>query len=200
MHIVKRRYPMTSPEWVSTLERKGFRTVWCDIPEAFADAWMTLAEKTDGPIPVLYDPVTVPLLSGMPHVQWIMHKDHRPDLAKATVGVTGISQLASRTGTIMLAEDNGLARWVSNIPERHIALIPLSRVAPDWSNALARVRQYRPERLPRVISWISGPSQTADIAGRLVRGMHGPRQIEAWIIAWDIKDRGALLLDQPDDL
>ncbi|MDA8194347.1 MAG: LUD domain-containing protein [Thermaerobacter sp.] len=188
---------MNSPEWAETLQKKGFGITWCASPESFHEAWAALAAETEEPIPVLCDAVTLPLLRQSPHVRWIAQPGDRDRLAASKVGVTGVSQLASRTGTLMLAEDNGLARWVSNLPPRHVALVPLARVAADWAAALANVRQARPERLPRVISWISGPSQTADIAGRLVRGMHGPRQIEAWILAWEGAGAGPLILDQP---
>lgn len=176
---------MSDTEWLNTLERKGYRVFWLNSQEDLASRWEALCQEVGQAIPVFQDSVTAYLLGELKNVLWIPSPQSRTDLIDAPVGVTGVSQLAAKTGTLMLAEDSGYGRWVSNIPPRHVALIPADRLASDWREALKRIRLSRSGQLPRVISWISGPSQTADIAGRLVRGMHGPRQVEAWIIGWE---------------
>lgn len=189
---------MSTPEWTAVLEKKGYRVLVLNDRMALEEAWRNLTQEVPTPIPVLADPVSRHYLGDLtfPQADWIKDSHSRQRLSEAPVGVTGVSQLASRTGTVMLAENLGYARWVSNIPPRHIALVPLNRVVPDWAQALSNLRQECPQALPRVISWISGPSQTADIAGRLVRGMHGPRHIDAWILTFDVPEF-PLILDPP---
>jgi L-lactate utilization protein LutB len=99
-------------------------------------------------------------------------------LLEADAGITGATALVADTGSLVLAEDLGFGRAASNVPPVHIALVRVDRVVETVLDGLALARGYASLHLgcpaPRYISFISGPSKTADIGFTLVRGMHGP--------------------------
>ena len=111
----------------------------------------------------------------------------REQLLAAQCGITGATALVADTGSLVLAEELGFGRAASNVPPTHIALVTSDSVVETLLDAAVMARGYaalhlhRP--LPRYLSFISGPSRTADIGFTLVRGMHGPRTVH--VLVWD---------------
>ncbi|HUW63096.1 MAG TPA: LUD domain-containing protein [Spirochaetia bacterium] len=105
----------------------------------------------------------------------------------ADLGITGAQAIAVDTGTIFLAEEEGDARLVSNLPHTHLVVAGLECLVPDLPAALATVRylsRYAYGRpLVRYVSAISGPSRTGDIEMQLVPGMHGPKKVAVLLLA-----------------
>jgi L-lactate dehydrogenase complex protein LldG len=64
-------------------------------------------------------------------------------------------------------------RLVSTLPSIHIALIGTDRILADMGSVLEILR---PEQL-NYISFITGPSRTADIERVLTIGVHGPGRL-----------------------
>ncbi|HYG59721.1 MAG TPA: lactate utilization protein [Symbiobacteriaceae bacterium] len=112
----------------------------------------------------------------------------REALLKARVGVTGATAVAAESGTVILAEDDGYGRMVSNLPYTHVVLAPVYKLVARIEDGLAAATQYARLVLgkpaPRYISGISGPSKTGDIEFVIVQGMHGPGRVH--IILLDI--------------
>ncbi|NMP21310.1 lactate utilization protein [Sulfobacillus harzensis] len=166
---------------IERLNQKGFHVRRIQSPIDFLKAWNTVVRDVSGPIVVLSDPITNLWLDRYDNVTWVPEDAGRDVVFRAALGFTGVSFALADTGTVMLAEDSGYARLVSNMVPRHIALIPENRIAANWQEAVSRLRQES-SHLPRILSFISGPSQTADIQGTLIRGMHGPIHVEAWLV------------------
>ena len=97
------------------------------------------------------------------------------------VGVTGAFAALAETGTLMLVSGPGTPGSVSLVPETHIAVLQASRVVSHmeeaWDMARAELR-----RLPRAVTFISGPSRTGDIEQQLVLGAHGPYRVHIIIV------------------
>jgi len=94
---------------------------------------------------------------------------------EAGTAVTVALGAIPETGTIMV--DGGCAPGAV-LPFRagkHIVLIPRDKSHLSLSQALAFVQR----RGPGVVSWLTGPSRTADIEKVLVLGAQGPKFIEA---------------------
>jgi L-lactate utilization protein LutB len=111
----------------------------------------------------------------------------REHLLSAQFGITGATALVAETGSLLLAEELGFGRAASNVPPTHIALVTADSVVETLLDAAVMARGYAAlhlhRALPRYLSFISGPSKTADIGFTLVRGMHGPRT--AHVLIWD---------------
>ena len=111
----------------------------------------------------------------------------REQILAAQFGITGANAVVADTGSLALAEDLGFGRAASNVPPVHIALVTADSIVEDILDAAQVARAYAALQLgrpvPRYLSLITGPSRTADISLKLVRGMHGPRV--AHVLIWD---------------
>lgn len=105
---------------------------------------------------------------------------------QADWGITGADGIAADTGTIILAEDQGNDRLVSNIPARHVAVVGLEKIYPSNDTALQSIhaawQNGGRQDTPVYYSYITGPSRTGDIEGIIVCGMHGPLQVHVILL------------------
>jgi L-lactate dehydrogenase complex protein LldG len=95
---------------------------------------------------------------------------------KAALCKVGISQLdwaMANTGTLIQDAAPVERRLVSTLPNIHIAVIETGRLLPDLPSVFSRIR---PEQT-NYISFITGPSRTADIERVLTIGVHGPEKL-----------------------
>lgn len=171
---------MTALGW-QAFERKGFTVRHIQSPVDFLRAWNALLLSHPGSVAVLNDPISAQWLDPYDNICWIPDDGGRAEILQVHVGFTGVSWALADTGTLVLAEDSGYARMLSNMVSCHVALIPENRLVAHWQAVLERLGSGHSHQ-PRIMSFISGPSQTADIQGQLVRGMHGPTAVEAWIV------------------
>ena len=95
-------------------------------------------------------------------------QDAEVSLVAADAGVV-------QTGQIALVHHSGRARATDLLPERQIALLEASAVCPSLSEALARLFA---DGVPGNVVLVAGPSRTADIEQRSIRGVHSPRELD----------------------
>jgi L-lactate dehydrogenase complex protein LldG len=95
---------------------------------------------------------------------------------KAAASKVGISQLdwaMANTGSLIQDAAPVDRRLVSTLPNIHIAVVQTDRLVPDLPAVLGKIR---PEQT-NYISFITGPSRTADIERVLTIGVHGPEKL-----------------------
>jgi L-lactate dehydrogenase complex protein LldG len=107
----------------------------------------------------------------------------RPDasceeLFTADLGITAAQWAIAETGTLVLVGDEERHRLASLLPPVHIALLPNSRVLANLGEALKTLN--RP--LSPAVTFVTGPSRTADIELQLVIGVHGPRELHVVVV------------------
>jgi len=100
--------------------------------------------------------------------------------ALAKVGISQLDWAIANTGTLVQDAAAVDQRLVSTLPEIHIALVRSDRLVPDLPSVLTKIR---PEQT-NYISFITGPSRTADIERVLTIGVHGPEKLI--IIFYDV--------------
>lgn len=92
------------------------------------------------------------------------------------MGVTPCESLVAESGTIAVSA--GLSgRALSVLPPIHMVVATADQLVPDLESSFAKIRARYGEELPSTLTWISGPSRTADIEKILVLGAHGPRRL-----------------------
>jgi L-lactate dehydrogenase complex protein LldG len=99
------------------------------------------------------------------------------ELDKLQGVMTGCAVAIAETGTIVL--DGGARqgrRAVSLIPDYYLCVVLADQVVGIVPEAIARLQQAAQEGRP--ITFISGPSATADIELSRVVGVHGPRTLD----------------------
>ena len=92
------------------------------------------------------------------------------------VGITGTYCALAETGTLMMLSSPSTHATTSLLPETHIAVVPVSRIVRCMEEAWDLLRTER-GALPRQVTFVSGPSRTADIEMTLVLGIHGPYRV-----------------------
>jgi hypothetical protein len=96
----------------------------------------------------------------------------------ADIGVTSADFAIADTGTLVFLTE---PRLISLLPPRHIAIIERAKILMSLDELFSRVPQ--PGALSSSMVLATGPSRTADIEMRLVRGVHGPGEVTVLIVA-----------------
>jgi L-lactate utilization protein LutC len=104
----------------------------------------------------------------------------RDACAAAEIGVTSGGYALADTGTLVYLSETGEARLISLLPPRHIAVIERDKILSSLDELLSVLPQPGSKSSAMVL--ITGPSRTADIEMRLVRGVHGPGEITVIMI------------------
>ena len=99
----------------------------------------------------------------------------KQDLFTVDVGITSAQAGIAETGTLVLDSSKERNRLVSLVPPVHIAILDASKIFLTLGEALAAL-QSGPELSP-AITFITGPSRTADIELTLTLGVHGPQEL-----------------------
>lgn len=110
----------------------------------------------------------------------------RKKITTACMGITSADFCVADSATLVLKTRAGQPRSVSLTPAIHIAVITLEQMLADLSELYALLQydpEYRDEGLTRCMTFITGPSKTADIEAEMVYGVHGPREVYLEILA-----------------
>lgn len=117
----------------------------------------------------------------------------RQAFLEADLGVSGANIAIADTGTLVIVSNEGNARLVTSLPERHIALIGYEKLVPSIDEASAILKLLSKsgtgQKMTSYVSFITGPSRTSDIEKTLTLGCHGPREVHIIFV-----DNGRLAL------
>jgi L-lactate dehydrogenase complex protein LldG len=93
--------------------------------------------------------------------------------------ITACTVAVASSGTIVLTHGAGEgARRLTLVPDRHVCVVRAAQVVETLPEAMDRVAPLGASR----ITFISGPSATADIEMTRIRGVHGPRHLEVVLV------------------
>ena len=115
----------------------------------------------------------------------------RAEMARAQLGITGVDYAVAETGTCVLLPRQGVSRAVSLLPPVHVAIVEANQVYESLDDLFAIRRlafQDGRGEMGSYMSFISGPSRTADIEQTIVVGVHGPR--ESHLVLLDSPEAG----------
>jgi len=99
----------------------------------------------------------------------------------ADAGITSVDYGVAETGTLAVLARPGQGRAISLLCPIHIALLRSSGIVSDLSVLIERIITER-EELPSALTFITGPSRTADIELVLTVGVHGPKELHVVLI------------------
>jgi iron-sulfur cluster protein len=104
----------------------------------------------------------------------------RQAFISADVGVSGANIGIAETGTLCIVTNEGNGRLVTTLPPVHVAIMGVEKIVPSLDEAaeLLKVlaRNATGQKQTSYVSFITGPSRSADIELSLAIGVHGPRE------------------------
>jgi L-lactate dehydrogenase complex protein LldG len=126
---------------------------------------------------------------GVPVVFTDLQKTDEANLRRrviaAYIGVTSADFCMADSATLVMRTRPGQARSVSLLPSIHIAVIEVDQIIADLKELYALLKWdplKRKEGVTNCMTFISGPSKTADIEATMVHGAHGPREVYIFVI------------------
>jgi L-lactate dehydrogenase complex protein LldG len=95
--------------------------------------------------------------------------------------LSGCAVAIAETGTIVL-DGAGVSgrRALTLVPDLHLCVVRADQVVPAVPDAIAAMAPAAREGRP--VTFVSGPSATADIELNRVQGVHGPRRLDVFLV------------------
>jgi len=112
----------------------------------------------------------------------IPFSDNNEDFIKSGVCITYCECLVARFGSIVVSSRQVSGRRANIYPPVHIVLAYTTQLVMDIKDALNMIKNKYENKIPSLISLITGPSRTADIEKTLVMGAHGPKELFVFLI------------------
>jgi L-lactate dehydrogenase complex protein LldG len=112
-------------------------------------------------------------------------QEHLQALEPTPVGITGADVATAESGSVVLVGGTGRPRLASLLAPAHVVVIRASQLVRGLGDALGRLRELYGAAIldnSSSVTFITGPSRTADIELTLTLGVHGPREVHVVII------------------
>jgi len=112
-------------------------------------------------------------------------KEFSMQAASSFIGITSADYCIAQTATLTMKTRVGQPRCVSLLPSIHIAVIKLEQILSDLKELYTLLKwdpDEQAEGITECMTFITGPSKTADIEATLVDGAHGPRELYLFVI------------------
>ena len=109
----------------------------------------------------------------------------RRNINASYIGVTSADFALADTATLVMRTRPGQPRSMAIVPSIHLAVIRQEQILADLQELYALLRWDEKEwesGLGNYMSFISGPSKTADIEASMVHGAHGPREVHIFVV------------------
>lgn len=111
----------------------------------------------------------------------------KEECAKADIGITGADYAIADSGTLVLFSAPGKQRLASLIAPVHVAILESRNILHNIFQLFQIAKcDYNPNTEakdpPACLTFITGPSRTADIELNLTLGVHGPKQLHTLIL------------------
>lgn len=159
-------------EFKTNLELIGGEVIFCTSKADVSNNIQRIcAEKKQNHI-FCTSPELIEILDG--NVQIHSSED---DFLNLNIGLTGCEFLVAHLGSVLVSSGQISGRRLNVFPETHIVVAHESQLTDYLDRALEKLQNKYKNKLPSLISNITGPSRTADIEKTLVMGMHGPKSL-----------------------
>ncbi len=159
------------------LEKVGGKAFLCKDREDLISKIRQLFAEKQWKTPVTFSPEIKQILNEatLPYFDtW----DKFPDL---DVGLNTCEALAAWTGSVLVSAAQPGGRQINVYSPELIIIARYDQLFRDIQDALEYVMQ-KYDYLPSQLSFITGPSKTADIEKTLIYGMHGAREV--FVFLW----------------
>ena len=112
----------------------------------------------------------------------VPYSSKKEDFADLKVAVTFCEFLVARLGSILISSKQTAGRRLNIFPEVHVVIAMTSQIVPDIQDAMKGIREKYADKLPSLISLVTGPSRTVGAEPSLVIGGQGPREVFVFLV------------------
>ena len=102
---------------------------------------------------------------------------NKEKIEQADMGISEFDLGIAQLGCIVQDASDLHTRLVSMLPPIHLALLRTAALVESFSDALEIIEKAYKGNIPPYLSFITGPSKTADIERELTIGVHGPEKL-----------------------
>jgi len=105
-------------------------------------------------------------------------------ISKADIGITEVDYAIADTGTLVLLTNKNQPRSVSLLPPIHLAIVRAENLVRNINDLfiILKSKLKDSEDITSCMTFITGPSRTADIELNLTLGVHGPKELIVVIV------------------
>lgn len=108
----------------------------------------------------------------------------RNSMAQVQLSITGAEYLIAESGTIVSVAGPQASRQISLLPSIHVVLATPQQISPNMADLFLEIQRTHGTKLPgSALTFITGPSRTADIEKVLIKGVHGPMRLVLIMVA-----------------
>ncbi len=104
------------------------------------------------------------------------------DLAECDVGISGCDALIAQTASVLVTAHSAGGRALSVLPPHHVVLATADQMVATMADGYEILRRKHGDDWPSFMTFITGPSRTADIERVLVLGAHGPKKLSVILV------------------
>lgn len=160
------------------LETVAGRCIVCDTEDELFTQLSAMVKEREFPYLYSYDKVIADKLSNY----GVFCSDREEDFLSMPAAVTPCEVLVARTGSVVLSSRPDTGRQLYAYPPVHFVVANEDQLVAYPEDALALLQVRYAEGLPSTVSFVTGPSRTADIEKTLVLGAHGPKELIIFVL------------------
>lgn len=98
------------------------------------------------------------------------------------VSLTDCECLVAQTGSVLLSDDLSGSRQSYALPDVLLVFATTDQIVGGVKEAFRYVRNHHGNKMPSQLTFVTGPSRTADIEQTLVIGANGIRQVAVFLV------------------
>jgi L-lactate dehydrogenase complex protein LldG len=131
------------------------------------------------------EPLNIPVHVPQTPADGSENSPFRSQAETAMIGVTTADFGLAATATLTMKTRKGQPLYVSLLPSIHIAVIRLDQILSNLKELYTLLKwdpDQQKEGITNTMTFITGPSKTADIEATMVHGAHGPREVHIFVL------------------
>jgi L-lactate dehydrogenase complex protein LldG len=152
--------------------------IYCENEIQFIEYLKTLIRENEW-LPIWTQSKKIQQLLEAGKVNFTTESDNKQDIL---AGLSFAEKLIAQTGTILLSDQSAGSRSAISLPDVQLIMAYASQVVLSLKEALRDIKLAYPGKLPSQLTFVTGPSRTADIEKTLVMGAHGPKALYLFLI------------------
>ncbi len=123
-------------------------------------------------------PLVAPAVEALTCEKWeVTSSFNKQKLEGCDAGVTSCEAIVAQLGSILVSSASSGGRSLSILPHVHVVIATVDQVTADLEGCFSDMLARHGQKLPSMLSFITGPSRTGDIERILVLGAHGPKEL-----------------------